>query len=68
MYRYYEGNGYLSEQKKFLDIYFTESYWRDSDFFFYVLSLDPIFSIKFDILRDFLDADTSHLYEKSTDK
>lgn len=55
IYAYYEGSGYLTAQRDYLDKYFEESYWRDVDFYFYVLEKYPQYRYQFEVLRHFYE-------------
>ncbi len=55
IYAFYEGSGQLPAQKAYLDRYFEESYWRDVDFYFYVLEKHPQYRMQFEILRYFYE-------------
>lgn len=53
MYAHYLDSGKFAEQKAYLDRYFEESYYRDPDFFFFVLDKHPLFHTQFECLKSF---------------
>jgi hypothetical protein len=53
MYAYYLDTGRFNEQKAYLDRYFEESYYRDPDFFFFVLDKHPFFRLQFEAMKLF---------------
>lgn len=57
MYAYYSGTGKLSEQKAYLDRYFEESYWRDVDFYFFVLNKHPQYRAQFRIIQEMITSE-----------
>lgn len=52
-YAYYLDSGKFAEQKAYLDQYFEESYYRDPDFFFFVLDKHPFFHAQFECVKAF---------------
>lgn len=64
-YAYYLDSGMFAEQKAYLDRYFEESYYRDPDFFFFVLDKHPYFHAQFECLKAFAaDPETARTYSK----
>ncbi len=53
MYAYYMDTGRFARQKAYLDAYFEESWYRDPDFFFFILDKHPLFRIQFDAAKWF---------------
>ncbi len=58
IYAFYQDHsaGIFEAQRARLDDYFEESYWRDVDFYFFVLDKHPELHAKFEILRTFFDS------------
>lgn len=52
-YAHYLDSGKFAEQKAYLDRYFEESYYRDPDFFFFVLDKHQLFHTQFECLKAF---------------
>lgn len=52
-YAHYLDSGKFAEQKAYLDTYFEESYYRDPDFFFFVIDKHPLFHAQFECLKAF---------------
>lgn len=70
MTAYYYDIGYFAIQKQELDKYFEESYWRDVDFYFYVLMKHPEIKTKVSILHDIYvnDLDEEYLQADESEK
>lgn len=62
MTAYYYDIGYFAIQKQELDKYFEESYWRDVDFYFYVLMRHPEIKAKVSILHEIYISDLDETY------
>lgn len=70
MTAYYYDIGYFAIQKQELDKYFEESYWRDVDFYFYVLMKHPEIQAKVSILHEIYinDLDEDYLQADDSEK